>query len=67
MKQIIVLFLRKYFIVYDVRRIEFQITLLLSIEMTKNRRFQNSAFELSKDNVTNVVSDKHNILLEESV
>ena len=63
MKLIIVLFLRKHFFVYDVRKISFQITLLFSIEITKNRRFQHSVFELSKNDIASTVSNEYNIFL----
>ena len=67
MKLIIVLFLRKHFFVYDVREINFQITLFFSIELTKNRRFQHSAYEFSKNDIASTVSDAYDIFLDKSV
>ena len=66
-KLIIVLFLRKHFLVYDVRKVIFQITLLFSIEMSKNRRFQYFVFEFSKNDVASIVSNEYDIFFDKSV
>ena len=67
MKQIIVLFLRKNFIVYDVRKIDFQIKLLFSIEITKDQCFQRFIFEFLKNHIINIISDEYDIFLDENV
>ena len=67
MKLIIILFLRKHFFAYDARKISFQITLFLSIEITKDRRFQHFVFQFSKNDIAALFLNEYDIFFDKNV